>query len=101
MARGHTHGPYPAEYRAEAVRLVREGGRTPRQLAADLGCSEEAIRNWLKQADLDEGRRADGLTTAEKEELAHLRRENRTLRMERDLLKKAAAFFARESEPIR
>ena len=96
-----THPPYAAEYRAEAVRLVREGGRAPRELAADLGCSEEAIRSWLKQAELDEGRRSDGLTGPEKEELRQLRREVRTLRMERDLLKKAAAFFARESEPIR
>jgi transposase len=96
-----THPPYAPEFRAEAVRLVREGGRTPHQLAADLGCSEEAIRNWVKQADLDEGRRADGLTSAEQEELRRLRQENRVLRMERDLLKKAAAFFAKESEPIR
>lgn len=97
----NTHPPYPAEFRAEAVRLIREGGRTPRQLAVDLGCSEEAIRNWLKQAERDEGRRTDGLTTAEREELRQLRRENRVLRMERDLLKKAAAFFAREGDPIR
>jgi transposase len=101
MPRGHTHQPYSPEYRAEAVRLVREGGRTPRQLAADLGCSEEAIRSWLKQADLDAGRRSDGLTTEERAELRRLRAENRTLRMERDLLKKAAAFFAKESDPIR
>ena len=101
MPRGHTHGPYPPEFRAEAVRLVREGGRTPRQLAVDLGCSEEAIRNWLKQTEIDEGKRADGLTTTEREELRRLRAENRVLRMERDLLKKAAAFFARESEPTR
>ena len=97
----NTPPPYAPEFRAEAVRLVREGGRTPRQLAVDLGCSEEAIRNWLKQADLDAGRRSDGLTTAEREELRQLRRENRVLRMERDLLKKAAAFFARDSEPTR
>lgn len=101
MPQGATHKPYPAEFRAEAVRLVQEGGRTPRQLAVDLGCSEEAIRNWLKQAQLDAGQRTDGLTTAEREELRQLRAENRVLRMERDLLKKAAAFFARESEPIR
>jgi transposase len=93
--------PYPPEYRAEAVRLVREGGRTPRQLSIELGCSEEAIRNWLKQADLDDGRRSDGLTSAERDELRRLRAENRVLRMERDLLKKAAAFFAKEIEPTR
>jgi transposase len=101
MPRGSTHKPYSPEFRAEAVRLIQEGGRTPRQLAADLGCSEEAIRNWLKQAQLDAGQRTDGLTTAERAELRQLRAENRVLRMERDLLKKAAAFFARESEPIR
>ena len=88
MPRGITHRAYPPEFRAEAVRLVREGGRTPRELAADLGCSEESIRNWLKQADLDAGRRHDGLTTEEREELRRLRSENRALRMERDLLKK-------------
>ena len=72
--------PYPPEFRAEAVRLVREGGRTPKELAQDLGCSDETIRIWLKQADLDEGRRRDGLTTAEREELCRLRSENRVLR---------------------
>jgi transposase len=90
--------PYPPEFRAEAVRLVREGGRTPEELARDLGCTGQTIRNWLKQADLDVGRRHDGLTTAERDELRRLRSEVRTLRMERDLLKKAATFFARESD---
>ena len=99
MARSHP--PYPPEFRAEAVRLVREGGRTAEQLAQDLGCSGQTIRNWLRQDDLDAGRRHDGLTTAEREELRRLRAENRVLRMERDLLKKAAAFFAQESVPLR
>lgn len=101
MPRGRTNKPYAPEYRAEVVRLVREGGRTPREVAAELGCSEEAIRNWLKQADLDAGRRSDGLTSEEREELRRLRSEVRVLRMERDLLKKAAAFFAKESDPTR
>jgi transposase len=96
-----SHPPYPPEFRGEAVRLVREGGRTPDQLAQDLGCSGQVIRNWVRQADLDAGRRQDGLTTAERDELRRLRAENRILRMERDLLKKAAAFFAKESDPIR
>ncbi len=96
-----SHPPYPPEFRAEAVRLVREGGRTPDQLAQDLGCSGQVIRNWLRQADLDAGRRHDGLTTAERDELRRLRAENRILRLERDLLKKAAAFFAKESDPLR
>jgi transposase len=90
--------PYPPEFRAEAVHLVREGGRTPEELARDLGCTGQTIRNWLKQADLDAGRRRDGLTTTEREELRRLRAENRTLRLERDLLKQAATFFARESD---
>jgi len=96
-----SHPPYPPEFRAEAVRLVREGGRTPDELAQTLGCSGQAIRDWLRQADLDAGRRSDGLTTVEREELRRLRAENRVLRMERDLLKKAAAFFAKESDPLR
>jgi transposase len=92
---------YPAEFRAEAIRLVREGGRTPQQLAKDLGCTAETIRNWLKQAERDEGQRSDGLTSLEREELRRLRAENRVLRMERDLLKKAAAFFAKDTDPLR
>ena len=87
---------YAPEFRAEAVRLVREGGRTPDQLARDLGCSGQTIRNWVRQADLDQGRREDGLTTAEREELRRLRREVRVLQQEREILKKAAAFFAKE-----
>ena len=79
------------------MRLVREGGRTPRELARDLGCSDETIRNWLKQADRDEGRRSDGLTTTEREELRRLRAENRVLREEREILRKAATFFAKEA----
>jgi transposase len=92
---------YAPEYRVEAVRLVREGGRNPEQLARDLGCTAQSIRNWVRQADLDEGRRSDGLTSAERAELRQLRAENRMLRLERDLLKKAAAFFAKESDPTR
>ena len=92
---------YAPEFRAEAVRIVREGGRTAEELSRDLNCSAQAIRNWVRQADLDDGRRNDGLTTAEREELRRLRAENRVLRMERDLLKKATAFFARESDGTR
>ena len=92
---------YAPEYRAEAVRLVREGGRNPEQLARDLGCTAQSIRTWIRQADRDEGRRSDGLTSAEREELRRLRAEVRVLRMERDLLKKAAAFFARDTDPSR
>ncbi len=92
---------YAPEFRAEAVRLVREGGRTPEQLARDLGCTAQSIRTWVRQAELDEGRRTDGLTTAERKELRRLRAEVRVLTMERDLLKKAAAFFARDTDPSR
>jgi transposase len=83
------------------VRLVREGGRNPEQLARDLGCTAQSIRTWMRRADLDEGRRGDGLTGAEREELRRLRAEVRVLTMERDLLKKAAAFFARDTDPSR
>jgi transposase len=92
---------YAPELRAEAVRLVREGDRNPEQLARDLGCTAQSIRTWIRQADLDEGRRGDGLTSAAREELRRLRAEVRVLKLERDLLKKAAAFFARDTEPSR
>jgi transposase len=92
-----SHPPYPPEFRAEAVRLVREGGRTPDQLARDLGCSGQTIRTWVRQADLDTGQRTDGLTSAEREELRRLRRDVKVLQQEREILKKAAAFFARET----
>ena len=91
-----TRPPYPPEFRAEAVRLIRSSGKPLSQISNDLGDSEQSLRVWIKQADLDEGRRDDGLTTSELEELRRLRRENRVLREEREILKKAAAFFARE-----
>ncbi len=94
--------PHPPEFRRRAVDLAREvdehGNRmhTVAQLARDLKISESCLRNWLAQADVDEGRR-EGLTTNERKELVNLRRENRVLRMERDLLSRAAAFFAQEN----
>jgi transposase len=81
------------------VELFRSG-RSAESLAREFEPSAQAIRNWAKQADLDEGIREDGLTTAEREELRHLRREVRRLREEREILKKATAWFARESESI-
>ncbi len=87
---------YPAEFRQRAVELAREREKPLRQLASDLGVSDQTLRNWLKQADIDEGRR-DGLTTEERAELVRLRRENRTLEMEIEILKRAAAYFAREN----
>ena len=88
---------YPPEFRAEAIRLARTSGKPYRQIARDLGMTTETLRQWVKQADLDEGKRQDGLTTEEREELRRLRRENRILREEREILVKAAAFFARET----
>lgn len=94
---GKTRPPYPRQFREEAVRLVRESGKPPSRIAKDLGVSEQSLHNWVKQADLDGGKRADGLTTEEREEIRRLRRENRILREEREILKKAAAFFAKET----
>jgi|SRR4051812_27475514 len=90
------HAPYPPEFRAEAVRLVRTEGTSMRRVAHDLGVHEETLRLWVRQAEVDAGQR-EGLTTGEREELAQLRRENRILKEEREILKKAAAFFAKES----
>lgn len=93
-----TRPPYPPEFRTEAVRLLRTTGKTPREVAETLGVSRQSVVNWARQADLDQGLRDDGLTSAEREELRRLRREVRDLREEREILKKAAAFFARETD---
>ena len=90
---------YPPEFQLEIVGLMCSG-RTPESLAREFEPSASAIRKWVKQADLDEGRRSDGLTTFERKELRRARREIKRLRMERDILKKAAAWFARESGSI-
>jgi transposase len=89
---------FTPEYKAEVVSLVRDGGKAVSAVARDLGLTESAVRNWVIRSDADGGR-GDGkvLTTAEREELSLLRRENRQLRMEREILKKATAFFAKES----
>jgi transposase len=89
------HSP---EFKADAVRLVREGGRRVAELARDLGLADSVVRTWVRQAEVDAGRGPAGaLTTAEKEELSQLRREVKVLRMEREILKRAATFFAKES----
>jgi transposase len=93
--------PYPPEFRAEAVRLYRSSDKSLKTVSDDLGISSESLRAWLKQTDLDTGVRTDGLTTEEREELRKLRRENRVLKEEREILKKAAAFFAQETNSIR
>jgi transposase len=92
-----TKPPYPEEFKREAIELVRISSKSQHQIAEDLGISDVRLRNWVKQAERDEGKRPDGLSTDEREELARLRRENQTLRMEREILKKAAAFFAGET----
>ena len=88
---------YPKEFRRKLVELVREG-RKPEELSRQFEPTAQSIRNWVSQADRDEGRREDGLTSSEREELQRLRRENERLREEREILKKAAAWFAQESK---
>ena len=89
---------FPPEYKAEVVELIRSTGKTAGQVARELELAETAVREWVKRADLDAGRRSDGPTTTEREELRRLRREVRDLREEREILRKAAVFFARETD---
>ena len=91
---------FSPEFKAETVELIRSSGKSIPQVCAELDLTETTVRNWVRQAEIDAGRR-EGATTDEREELKRLRAENRTLRMERDLLKKAAAFFAKDSDPTR
>jgi transposase len=94
-----TRPPYPPEFRQQMVELVR-AGRTPEELSREFEPTAQTIGNWVKQADIDTGIRSDGLTTEERAELRRLKREVKQLRMEREILKKAAAWFARESNSI-
>jgi transposase len=90
---------YTAEQKADAVRLVQQTGSVSK-VAKDLDLTETSLRNWVKQAEIDDGRGPEGaLTSEERAELTKLRRENRILQQERDFLKKAAAFFAKEQDP--
>ena len=89
--------PHPPEFRQRAVELARAGHTPLAKLAKDLRISESCLRNWMAQADADDNGSATRLTSAEKKELAELRRERRRLELENDILKRAAAFFAREN----
>ncbi len=88
--------PHPPEFRQRAVELARLRDKPVAQIADDLGISESCLRNWTAQADVDTGRR-EGLSTRERDELVELRREARTLKLENEILKRAAAYFAREN----
>jgi transposase len=89
--------PHPAEFRQRAVALARTGTKPIGQIAKELQISESCLRNWLAQADTDDGGRPDRLNSGEKQELTELRRRNRLLEMENEILKRAAAYFAREN----
>ncbi len=97
MTRKRGGAPYPAEFRTEAVSLYRSSGRSIAATAKDLGVATESLRAWVKQAEIDGGQ-SEGLNSDEREELKRLRRENARLRQEREILKRAAAFFAKETE---
>ena len=94
-----TRPPYTPEFRRQIIELVR-AGRSPDDLAKEFEPTAQSIRNWVAQAERDAGRRNDGLSSSERDELSRLRRENRQLRQEREILSKAAAWFARETDVI-
>jgi transposase len=94
-----SRAPYAPEFRQQMIDLVRSG-RNPESLSREFEPTAQTIHNWLRQADLDEGRREDGATSAEREELRRLRRDNKRLRQEREILAKAAAWFARETDSV-
>ena len=94
-----TRPPYTPEFRRQMIELVR-AGRSPEELADEFEPTAQSIRNWVAQAERDAGRREDGLSSGERDELSRLRRENRQLRQEREILSKAAAWFARETNTI-
>ena len=96
MSRGRA--PYPQEFREQIIELYKAGRSIP-ELARQFEPSDQTIRNWIKQHEIDAGKRQDGIQSAQKEELRQLRKENRKLRQEREILKKAAAWFAQETNP--
>lgn len=89
--------PHPSEFRRRAVELARQGSKPVAELAKELGISQSCLRNWMAQADADQNGSANRLTSAEKKELAALRKKTRQLEMENEILKRAAAYFAREN----
>ena len=91
---------FPQEFRDKVVQLMQVGERSPRAVAEEFGISEDSVRRWVKQAEREHGQRQDGLRNAEREELIRLRRENKRLKQEREILSKAAAWFARETDAI-
>lgn len=93
-------GPYPEEFKQRAVKLVTEMGMAPEQVARDLGCAGQSVRNWVRQAEVDRGER-EGLSSEERQRLRELERENRRLKQEREVLKAAAAYFAQETNGTR
>jgi transposase len=98
--RQRTRRYFSPEFKAETIELIRSSGRSIPDVCRELDLTETTVRNWMRQARIDAGEE-EGLSTDEREELRRLRSENKTLRMERDLLKKAAAFFAKDSDPTR
>ena len=90
--------PYPSEFRREAVSLVKVSGRSVREVAGELGVSTESLRIWVRQDQLDRGERDDGLKSDQTDELRRLRRQVRELEQEREILKRAVTFFARETD---
>jgi transposase len=99
MGKKRKRRSFSDEFKSETVRLIQESGKSVTAVARELDLTETAVRRWVQQAEIDAAQRPNGpLTTEEREELARLRRDVKTLRLERDILKKATAFFAKESE---
>ncbi len=94
-----TRPAYPPEFRQQMVQLVK-AGRTPEELSREFEPTAQTIHNWVRESDLDAGVRSDGLTSSERDELRKLRRENKQLKVEREILSKAAAWFARETDAV-
>ena len=101
MSKASNVKAYPKEFREKVVQLVQGEDRSQREVAEEFGISTDSVRRWVQQAERDQGSRQDGLRTSEREELSRLRREVRQLKMDREILSKAAAWFARETNSTR